>query len=186
MQHDPEIDQILAEQQRERNRGRLRKLGLLAIAILVVVALAFVSEPYLRTARNEQRESSAIGSLRAIVSAQAVFSTSCAGYYAARLTQLGRADASGLAPLSADLALADRVQRMGYHIWIDASPVADAPPCSGLPAGQLTRTYVIRAEPLPGEGEKFFAVSSESTDIYEDREAVRFANGAAIGAATVR
>jgi hypothetical protein len=186
MHSDPEIDQILAEQQRARNRQRLRRLGLLAIVMLVIVALAFVSEPYLRSARNKGRESAAIGSLRAIGSAQAVFSSTCAGHFATRLTQLGRPDQSGLAPLSADLARADRVERMGYQFWIDAQPDIDAPACSALPAGQLARSYVVRAEPLPGEGEKFFAMSGESADIYEGLEPVRFANGVPTGGAKVR
>jgi hypothetical protein len=184
MHSDPEIDQILAEQQRQRTRRRLRRLGLVAGFIVAIVVLAFVSEPFLRGARNEGREASAIGSLRAIFSAQAVFNINCAGYYATSLTQLGRPDGSGLAPLSADLALADRAEKMGYQIWIDAQPTPEAPACNGLPAGQLARSYVIRAEPLPGEGEKFFAMSSESADIYEGRESVRFANGVATGGAS--
>jgi hypothetical protein len=186
MESDPEIDQILAEQQRARNRRRLRRLGLLAIVVFVIVTIAFVSEPYLRSARDEKREASVIGALRAIVSAQAVFSIACGGQYATRLTQLGRPDGSGRAPLSADLAIADRVERMGYRIWIDANPTADAPACNGLPIGQLARSYVVRAEPLPGEGETFFAATDASADIYEGREPVRFVNGVATGGATVR
>jgi hypothetical protein len=184
MHSDPEIDQILAEQQRQRNRQRLRKLGIVAGIVAAIVVLAFVSEPYLRSARNEGREASAIGSLRAIASAQAVFNITCNGHYATRLTQLGRPGASGLAPLSADLAAGDRVEKMGYRIWIDAEPAPDAPECNGLPAGQVARAYVARAEPLPGEGEKFFAMHSDSGDIYESRASVRFASGVATGGAT--
>ena len=62
MHSDPEIDQILAEQQRQRNRQRLRRLGLVAVLIVAIIVLAFVSEPYLRSTRNEGREASAIGS----------------------------------------------------------------------------------------------------------------------------
>ena len=177
MHSDPDIEQMLAEQKRRRNRQLLRRLGLVAGGIAAVIVLAFVSEPYLRSARNEGREASARSSLRAILSAQAVFSMTCGGYYATRLTQLGRPIDSGVAPLSADLALADRIEKMGYQIWLDAEPMADAPECNGLPAGQVTRAYVGRAEPLPGEGEKFFAVSSDSAEMYEGRESVRFANG---------
>ena len=186
MQTDPEIDEILAEQRRRRNRQRLRWLGRVALVILAIIVLAFVSEPYLRRARNQGREASAIGSLRAVLSAQAVFNITCNGYYAARLTQLGRPGDSGLAPLGADLALADRVEKMGYQIWIDAEPSADAPGCHGLPAGQLAQSFVVRAEPLPGEGEKFFAVSSANSEIYEALESVRFANGVATGGAPIR
>jgi len=184
MHDDPEVDQILAEQQRQRNRQRWRWLGLAAGLIVAIIVLAFVSEPFLRSARDGRRQASAIGSLRAISSAQIVFSMTCGGYYATELTQLGRPDDSGLAPLSADLALADKVEKMDYQIWIDATPSADAPACNGLPPGQLARSYVVRAEPLPGEGEKFLAMSSESADIYEGHESVRFPKGAATGAAT--
>ena len=181
MSNDLEIDEILAEQQRQRNRRRLRWLGLFAGVIAAIVVLAFASEPYLRRGRNEQRKVSAIGSLRAIFSAQIVFATTCNGYYATRLTQLGRPDGSGHAPLSADLAFADRVEKAGYQMWIDAEPSPDAPECNGLPAGQLARSVVIRAEPLPGEGEGFLAMSTESADIYEGTGPVRFANGVAAG-----
>ena len=181
MSDDPEIDEILAEQKRQRNRQRLRWLGLFAGVVVAIVGIAFVSEPYLRSERNEGRKASAIGSLRAIFSAQIVFATTCNGYYATRLTQLGRPDGSGLAPLSADLAFADRVEKAGYQIWIDAAPSADAPECNGVPAGQLARSVVIRAEPLPGEGEGFLAMRTESADVYEGSESVRFANGVAAG-----
>jgi hypothetical protein len=186
MHSDPEIDQILAEQKRQRNRGRLRRLGLVAGLIIALIVVAFLSEPYLRRARNKGQEASAIGALRAIFSAQIVFNTTCGGYYATRLTQLGRPGDSGHSPLSADLASADRVEKMGYQIWIDAVPSDDAPPCNGLGAGQLAPSYVVRAEPLPGAGETFFALSSESGDIYEGREPVRFANGTPTGGTTRR
>lgn len=181
MHNDPEIEQILVEQQRQRNRRRLRMVLLAAAVVVGIVVLAVVSEPFLRGARNEGNEASAKGSLRAIASAQMVFTLTCDGYYATALTQLGQPDDSGLAPLSPDLSIADRVEKMGYRIWIDAQPNADAPACNGLPAGQVARSYVIRAEPLPGEGEVFFAMTSDSADIYADSESVRFANGAVIG-----
>ena len=184
MSTDPEIDQILAEQQRQRNRRRLRWLAYIAAGIVGVVVLAFLSEPYLRRSRNEGREASTIGSLRAISSAQAVFSISCQGYYATRLTQLGQPGDAGVPPLSADLAFADSVERMGYRIWIDAEPEADSPSCNGLPAGQVARSIVVRAEPLPGEGDTFFAMSSEGTEIYSSAESVRFSKGVAAPPAT--
>jgi hypothetical protein len=187
MHSDPEIEEILAEQRRQLNRDRLRRLGILALVILAIVVLAFVSEPYLRSVRNQGNEASAIGSLRAIFSAQIDFSsTTCSGYYATRLTQLGRPDAFGHVPLNADLTIADRVEKSGYHIWIDAAAAADAPPCHGLRAGQVARSFVIRAEPLPGQGEAFFALSSESPGVYQDDEPVRFANGVATGGAIRR
>jgi hypothetical protein len=181
MHTDPEIDQILAEQRRQRNRRRVRMAGIALAVVAAIVVIAFLSEPYLRGSRNAAREAAAIGSLRAIFSAQITFSTTCDGFSATRLTQLG---SNGLTFLSPDLALADRVEKMGYQFWIDAEPMADAPACNGLPAGQLARSYVIRAEPLPGEGERFFAMSSEDTDVYEARESVRFVNGEVAGGAT--
>jgi hypothetical protein len=184
MHSDLEIDQILAEQRRQRNRQRLlRRLGILAAVILAIVVLAFATEPYLRRARNSGNEASAIGSLRAISSAQAVFSTTCGGYYATRLTQLGRPGVGGFAPLSADLAMTDRIEKARYQMWIDAEPTADAPECNGLPAGQVSRSFVIRAEPVPGGSERFFALSSDSTDVYEARAPVRFSKGIVTGGA---
>ena len=182
MSNDAEIDQYLAERQRERNRRRLRRVGLFVGVVVAIIVLAYLSEPFLRSARNEGQEASAIGSLRAILSAQMVFTTStCSGYYAATLTQLGRPGAGGVAPLSGDLAFADRVEKSGYQIWIDAEPAADAPECNGLPAGRVARSFVIRAEPLPGEGERFFALTSASADIYAGTESIRVANGVVVG-----
>lgn len=187
MPNDPEIDEILTKQRRERHRQRLRWFGVVAALIVSVIVLAFVSQPYLRSERDRGREASAIGSLRSIVSAQIVFSLTCGGNYATKLTQLGRAGDDGRAPLGPDLTFADRVEKMGYQIWIDAEPTADAPGCSSLPAGQVARSYVARAEPLPDQGTRFFAMSSESGDVYHGTAPVRFVNGVATGdAAAVR
>jgi hypothetical protein len=184
MSTDPEIDQILAEQQRQRNRRRLRWLVYIVAAIVGIIVLAFLSEPFLRRTRNQGREASAIGALRAISSAQVVFNIGCQGYYATRLTQLGQSGDGGLPPLSADLSFADSVERMGYRIWIDTEPEADSPPCNGVPAGQVARSFVVRAEPLPGEGETFFAMSSEGAEIYSSAQSVRFSKGIATPPAT--
>lgn len=157
-----------------------KRLGLVSTAAIVAVVAA-ACNPI--TARNEGREASAKGSLRAIQSAQIVFAIDCNNFYAPTLTALGGEPASGGGPfLSQDLAAADTVEKMGYRIWIDAVASPDAPPCQGLSAGKAARSYVIRAEPIPGEGERFFAMTDQG-DIYQHSASVRFVDGAPSGGA---
>jgi type IV pilus assembly protein PilA len=141
-------------------------LAVAGIVLVGVVAAILVGS--LERARAAGNEASAIGSLRAINSAQATFSSFCGhGFYAATLADLARPPGPGETPfVSSDLGL-DPVVKFGYRISLTGGEaVPDAPPaCSGA---TLVRTYFVLAEPLEvgATGTRFFA-SNQELEIYE-------------------
>lgn len=145
--------------------------------VIVIVALAFIVESPLRHARTAGDETAALSSVRAIVSAQIVFSLDCSGHYASTLTELGRAPGR---PLSPDLGVADVVEKLGYRLSIDAAASPDAPACQGLPAAAAAKTYIVRAEPVAPEGQKFFAANADG-EVFQAMQSIRFANGTPTG-----
>lgn len=129
--------------------------------------LAVATTPVDRSRGPAANEAGVQGALRAIVSAQAVYSASCgAGFYAATLEALGRAPADGSTPyLPPDLVppAGGRVlERYGYVIELTAVPDKGAPrSCHGAAAGMSSRSFVVIARPMAGRSGRTFRIDQD-------------------------
>src|SRR5262245_38401882 len=153
---------------------KLRKSeGFTLIERLIVVAIiGIIAAAGLLRARMSGNEASAIGSLRAINSGQASYSSSCAaGGYAIDLADLVKAPAgSSQGFVSPDLK-SNGVIKSGYTVTLakdGSSGVTDisspASTCNAS-AGQPASSYFANAGPVTGggTGTRFFASDTRGT-----------------------
>ena len=144
--------------------------GFTLIELLIVVAIigiiAAIAVPGLLRARMAGNEASAIGSLRAIVSAENAYSQQCStgNAYAVSLVTL----ANGTPPfLSSDLTAANPVTKSGYTVSLAAgagAAAANAANCAGA-----MNAFYARAIPsnVGTTGTRGFATNTQGS-IWQD------------------
>ena len=135
------------------------------IGVLVGVAL-----PRLTAAKAAAGVASAVGSLRAINSAELTFALTCGnGFYAPSLTALGTPPPGSNEPfIGQGLGAADSVTKSGFIMRVSASAFAGSPAsCNGLTAGDSGQGYKTAADPgSPDAAPRYFG-SNASGLIFE-------------------
>jgi type IV pilus assembly protein PilA len=158
----------------------------LLIVIAVISIIAAIAIPGLLRARMAGNESSAIASLRVIVSSQHAYMTSCGnGFYASSLTILADPAPVGTGFISPDLGSAVIVEKSGYRLTMAEGSESDSAAedgCnpSGL-AGDLYSSYYASNAPIaPGQtGSRWFWTNSTGaifTSNADDFAAVHIGN----------
>ena len=135
----------------------------------IIGVISAIAVPRLVMAKQSAGAASAIGSLRAINSAQLTFALTCGGgFYSPDLPTLGKPPVGSQAPfLSKDLTGAATLSKSGYTMNMSAAPHGGTPQsCNGLAAGATGTGFKAGADAIDPTNFRFFATNS-SGHLYE-------------------
>jgi type II secretory pathway pseudopilin PulG len=136
----------------------------------IIGLLCGIALPRLLLAKQAAGSASAIGSMRAINSAELTYALTCGfGFYAPNLTTLGTVPPGSNEPfISGGLGDANVATKSGYLIQLAGTPFSGAPStCNGLGAGEALQGFRSAADPTDATNSRFFGSNSNAI-VYED------------------
>jgi type II secretory pathway pseudopilin PulG len=135
----------------------------------VIGVLASIAVPRMLLATQNAGSASAIGSMRAISSAQLTYALTCgSGFYAPDLTTLGTPPPGSNEPfIGGGLGAANSVTKSKYVIQMAGAGFGGAPAsCNGLGGGASSQGFVAAADPTQTDNFRFFGTNANAV-IYE-------------------